>query len=368
MSKIIQIYFIPASVFLSVMIGGGYGTGREVVEFFTQYGLLGGLLAILVSAIIFALVLGLTFDFARVFQVYDYRSFFKQLIGPYWVLFEVLYLLLFLLILGVVSAAAGDILEQRFQIPPLIGLVAMPLLVAVFVLFGRLVVERALALWSILMYAVFICYFVIIIQQADAISLIQQNSQQINSGWLLSGALYALYNLAIAPGLLFTTRHIKTRAQAFSVAAITAIAILIPALLFHLSYTIGSAQVLGEPLPNYWMIKNYGPDWLLLLFIMALLGTLIETGVGLVQSVIERLSSGPSTGKQLGKTVRAAIALISVSLAAMLGSLGIIELISKGYSLMSYGFALVYVLPILSIGVYRLWTHKRQQHPKTQSR
>ena len=65
---------MPAAVFISVVMGGGYGTGREVVEFFTRYGLL-GLLGIGVAACVFALVLACTYEFARVFQVYDYRTF-----------------------------------------------------------------------------------------------------------------------------------------------------------------------------------------------------------------------------------------------------------------------------------------------------
>jgi uncharacterized membrane protein YkvI len=32
---IIRIYIVPRAVFQSVMIGGGYGTGREIVEHFT---------------------------------------------------------------------------------------------------------------------------------------------------------------------------------------------------------------------------------------------------------------------------------------------------------------------------------------------
>ena len=52
-----------------------------MVEFFTRYGLLGGLLGIGVAACVFALVLACTYEFARVFQVYDYRTFFGKLIG-----------------------------------------------------------------------------------------------------------------------------------------------------------------------------------------------------------------------------------------------------------------------------------------------
>ena len=111
MNRIFQVYIVPAAVFVSVVMGGGYGTGREVTEFFTRYGLLGGLFGTLVAACVFALVLACTYESARAFQVYDYRSFFKRLIGPFWVCFEVLYLLLFLLVLGVVGSAVGNILE-----------------------------------------------------------------------------------------------------------------------------------------------------------------------------------------------------------------------------------------------------------------
>ena len=50
MNRLFHIYVVPAAVFVSVVMGGGYGTGREVIEFFTRYGLLGGLLGTAVAA------------------------------------------------------------------------------------------------------------------------------------------------------------------------------------------------------------------------------------------------------------------------------------------------------------------------------
>ena len=99
------------------------------------------------------MVLACTYEFARVFQVYDYRTFFKKLIGPFWVCFEVLYLLLFLLVLGVVGSAAGNILEQEFRYTQLCwyGWRVLALVVAL-VYFGREAVEKVLTLWSIGMY------------------------------------------------------------------------------------------------------------------------------------------------------------------------------------------------------------------------
>jgi len=42
LSRFFNVYIVPAAVFISVVMGGGYGTGREVVEFFNRCGLLSG--------------------------------------------------------------------------------------------------------------------------------------------------------------------------------------------------------------------------------------------------------------------------------------------------------------------------------------
>jgi uncharacterized membrane protein YkvI len=79
-------YIMPGLVFQGVIIGGGYGTGRELVEYFARYGPIGGVLGMWgVTMVVWAVVLALTFVFARVFRHYDYRSFLIELLGPFWV-------------------------------------------------------------------------------------------------------------------------------------------------------------------------------------------------------------------------------------------------------------------------------------------
>ena len=47
-STLFQRIFLPGFLFQSVMIGGGYATGRELVEFFLSAGPMEGLLGLLV--------------------------------------------------------------------------------------------------------------------------------------------------------------------------------------------------------------------------------------------------------------------------------------------------------------------------------
>ena len=49
-SKRFQKYFVPGIVFQSCVIAGGYGTGRELVEYIMGSGPSGGLLGMCISA------------------------------------------------------------------------------------------------------------------------------------------------------------------------------------------------------------------------------------------------------------------------------------------------------------------------------
>ena len=101
------------------MIGGGYATGRELAEFFMPSGPQGGSLAMLLAMAIWSVVCALTFVFAHMTtRSFDYRSFFKTLLGPCWVVFELAYLVFMVLILAVFGAAAGRDRASRCSAAP----------------------------------------------------------------------------------------------------------------------------------------------------------------------------------------------------------------------------------------------------------
>ena len=71
-------YIIPGLIFQSVLVGGGYATGRELVEFFMPSGAWGGVFGLCMAGIMFALILGVAYEFARITKSYDYRTFCKN--------------------------------------------------------------------------------------------------------------------------------------------------------------------------------------------------------------------------------------------------------------------------------------------------
>ena len=116
-----QRYLLPGFAFKAVVIGGGYATGRELAEFFLPSGPQGGLFAILLAMLIWSAVCAVTFCLAYTNSSWNYRAFFKNLLGPLWVIFEIAYLLFLIVILAVFGAAAGAIGTALLSWPPLVG-------------------------------------------------------------------------------------------------------------------------------------------------------------------------------------------------------------------------------------------------------
>src|SRR5882757_3703559 len=87
---------LPGIILQSVLIGGGYATGREIVEYGGKFGASGWIsgLAIFFG---FSLISILSIEACRQWNVYDYKSLLKKLIGKGWIAYEIVYLLLAIL-------------------------------------------------------------------------------------------------------------------------------------------------------------------------------------------------------------------------------------------------------------------------------
>jgi len=209
MSKFVRIYLVPGAIFQSILVGGGYGTGREVVEYFTRLGPYGGLLAILVAFCVFAIVLSLTFEIARRFRAYDYRAFFKILLGRGWFLYEVIGLCMMMIVFAVLISAAAGVLDDGFGLPASFGIAAVFLLVGTLQFFGREVVMRVLTFWSLVLYGVFITFLMQVYAAVpDGIGA-AFTTGQVGSGWAQSGFMYAMYNITAVPIILYVRGILK---------------------------------------------------------------------------------------------------------------------------------------------------------------
>lgn len=354
--KFIRIYLIPGAIFQSIVVGGGYGTGREIIEYFTRLGPHGGLLALLVAVAVFALVLSLTFEISRRFIAYDYRAFFQILLGKGWFVYEVIVFFMLMLIFAVLIAAATGVLKDGFDLPAWIGMVLVFGLIGVLEFFGRDMVMRVLAFWSVVLYGVFITFLVKVFDAIPAEIAAAFASGGVETGWAISGFQYAMYNLTAAPMVLYVARDFETSKHAISAGIIAAAIAIAPAVIFHVAFSGAEAGAITAEIPVYVMMNTYSMGFLTIAFTIMLFGTLIETGAGILQGVNERIDSQLKdySRKPLSKWGHTAVAMGFMGLALAIASVGIIDLIAKGYGTMAWGFFAVYFVPLMTVGVWKL--------------
>ncbi len=349
-------YVMPGLVFQGVLIGGGYGTGREIVEYFMRFGPLGGILGMFAITLpLWAVMLAVTFEFSRLFKTYDYRSLLMHLLGRFWVVFELFYVTLMVIVLAVVGSAAGVLLRDFFGIPYLVGVVMMLVAVGFLTFKGTGLIEKSFSVWSIVIYVVYLAFLVVSAVRFGHGIGANLVSGEIVPGWALAAFKYGLYNMCVIPAILFCVSHIETRRQAISAGVIAAVIGLLPAFFFYLAILGQYPDVVAVEIPAVYVLDQARAPALLVAFVIMLFGTLIQTGTGFIHGVNERIQHTlAARGREFPDWQRPVIAIALLVLSLGLAKFGIIALVAQGYGLISWGIFAIYFLPLVTVGLYKI--------------
>ncbi len=360
-SYFVRVLVIPTAVFLSVLFGASYGSRREVVEFVSSLGPSGGLVALATLAITHFLLLTLSFEIARLYRAYDYVSFCKVLLGPGWILYEIVILMGMLIALSITTTVGGTVLESHFGIQVWIGILMIFVIVVGLNYFGRAMVERSMMLSIFALFAVLAVLVTQLLSgYADRITAAFA-SEPHQSGGILTGLKYAIGGGGYLPLLLYCAMGLRTRGEVFTAGLVAAIVAAIPALTFHFAFMAGYPDVIGEQLPAYWMFGEVSTPLMLNIYVVVMFVLVAQTGVGLMQGLIQRIDTWQSqrTGKPMSPIGHAAVSAGAVISSMALGSMGIVALILRGYTIMFASFIVVFVVPLFTYGAYLVFRRQR---------
>ena len=352
-----QRFLLPGFAFKAVVIGGGYATGRELAEFFLPSGLRGGLAAMLLATAIWSTVCVLTFLFARLTASTDYKTFFRALLGPAWPLFELAYILFVTLILSVFGAAAGAIGAALFGLPPLVGTLTLAVSIAGVVAFGNTAVERLFKYVTYFLYAVY-AVFVVLALSTFGDRVTQAFAQDIpTTGWFMGGLTYAGYNIVGAIVILPVIRHLTSNRDAVIAGALAGPFAMLPAFLFFICMAAFYPEIGNEALPSDFMLARLDLPVFRVFFEAMIFLALLESGAGSVHAINERIAHAydARTGRALSHGARLGIAAGVLVVAIFAADrFGLIALIAKGYTALAYVILAVFVLPLVTVGAWRL--------------
>jgi uncharacterized membrane protein YkvI len=350
---------IPSVVWLSVVFGAATGTGREIVEFLVPAGAWGGIVTICVITLVYTVGFFLCFELARIFKAYDYQLLSTQFLGKFWPAYEVAVLLAMVLSLAIVSTASGEIFFTQFRLPRLWGVVGLLTIVIVFTYYGRVFIEKTMALTSMLLVMTFI-YMGFQIIGSDEIAISDTfASSEVHFRGVTNGLIYSIVIVALMPLILYAGRGIRTRSESVLASACTGIAGALPLFFLHTIFSPGYPEILDAEMPTFWLLENISPDWFIDIYTIILFIMIVQTGVGMMQGFIERMDSWymQRHGESLSPFRHAMLSGLTLLISLLLSTVGFIDLVRNSYWLLFYCFILVFWIPLMTIGVYKVCKH-----------
>lgn len=184
-----------ASSYMGAVIGAGFASGQEILQFFVQFGP-SGLGGIALAGALLAFLGGFTLIYNYYHGLSSYGEFLERILGRKLGMLSDLWITL-LLFAGLVIMLAGSTatLEQQFQLSPGVGLLLAYLVILAAVAAG----ERGVLIFNTLLMPFLIVVTVLVSLLTVGQGSLEQDwkgSPTLAGGsWFLAAVLYVSYNM-----------------------------------------------------------------------------------------------------------------------------------------------------------------------------
>ena len=390
--------FTVASVWFGTHVGGGFASGNQVIQYYSNYGYTSVIFPILAMGLL-AVVMYIMMKFAKLSGFTNYKDTYAALYPKPWmeIFFEIFYIVIVLAAMASAVAGAGEVLANFIGVPyvgagkvtmnlvivavliiltifgiKLVRAASTVLSVSIIVITALLVVfgltadydsiaaqltsqynvelaeytnATATAIWKgVLVYAAFQCVSIPpMIAAANELSLKGVKKANI-LGWLMNGLALA------ASGWMLTKWYpllasLQNAGKEFLAANPTATAATDP--------IVAYATALG--IPNQTVLNLMGIKWLLVAFSVLLFCAFMSTCVTLVYTMIQRFEGKffPNTIKN-DKLRGTIVAALVIAICFAISLLGLTEIVKYAYGYDGYYSIVVIVIPAFIWGIPKI--------------
>lgn len=255
-----------AGAFIAFIIGSGFATGQEIMQFFTSNGL-NSLVSILISLILFtyfgSVVMGAGYDYGSYKKYRPYKYFCGNKVGIFYEYFVPV--LLFISVIVMISGS-GATLQEYYGLNYYVGCAMMTILVLIAFICGLDSLINIIGfIGPIIVIFSLIVGFTILIQNLDGLNNISQTIMDVNlkkagGNCVKSGILYASYNMV--SGLFFFTslgNSADTRREAKYGAIVGSLLLMIVILVMNFALLSKVKDIYKLSIPTLYFAKSISP-------------------------------------------------------------------------------------------------------------
>jgi len=333
--------FKVACIYMATIIGAGFASGQEIMQFFSSY-YEGGFYGIILAGILFSIIGYVVLDKVYSERIRNYEEFLFPTVGWFfgWVM-EILVTMFMISVFCIMIAGAGGIISDKLSIPYYFAVLIVALLCAlVFFTEIRGIVNISSILTPILIFGILGFGLYIIVSKEMAVFNFSGSISKITDNWFFSSLLYVSYNsIASVVVMCSLLPYLKNRKTAVLGGVLGGVMLCFMAIIINFAIYLFYPHIPTEDLPVMGMVDSYSSvlgNIYTVILLLAMFVSALTAGFGFV----ERISSKINISKKV-------IILVICALSIPLSSVGFSGLISTIYPVFGYmGMFMVFAIVI----------------------
>ena len=354
-----------AFVWFTTHFGGGFASGRQLIDFYVKFGWY-AVFTPFISVGIIALVLYCAWTFAVREKVYDYKTwsvgYYKPLgvVGAFFSLaIEVMYLIILLVATAVAFATGGSLVTK---LAPNLSYntvtIGIAILIFALTIWGAETVRKAATLMAIMIITgMLVVYLSNLAVNFSKLAAVVSSMPSASGGFweaMWQSVKYAGLQCSLIGAYTAVADALQTQAdvkRATLVGFIVNVGVMLLAATGILAHY---PDILPETTPITYITEHTGGGNASVIIVsMIILLALISTGVGLIYGGAKRISNWwiKHTGAKNSRMTDVVSSAIYVTLSWVIASYGLLALIQKGYAWVGTLSTPLVVIPIILVAV-----------------
>ena len=291
---------IFAGAFIAFLIGSGFATGQEILQYFASYGYM-GILGAIVAFVLFVYVgvsfitTGQKYKFKKGNDIYTYYC--GNALGKFFDYFSIVFIYMSYIVM---ISGAGATINQQYGLPVYIGGIIMAVLSCMTVVFGlgKIVdvigkIGPIIVVLSILLGASAIIMNPQGLSEANKI-IPELNLLKASNNWFLAAASYVGFcMLWLASFMTSMGATANSKKEAAWGAILGALAFSVAVIIVALGLIANIKQVGGTMIPSLLLAGNIHPN-VAIFFSITIVAGIYTTAVPLLWSVSSRVAEDKS--------------------------------------------------------------------------
>ena len=330
-----------SATFIGTVVGAGFASGQEILQFFSKYGI-NGSFGVVLAIVIMGIATVKIFKIGSILQTESYRQFLTQIINPVAVTMADFFLFVFfLLLIGVMFAGCGAIFDElHLGYWWGLGLSGLIMIIVLYFDLSGLVMLNMIVIPMMFIAAVGISLFSIKTQIAPEPII------NFKPGWLLASIQFSTYNLILALPVLLSlaTRYSQRRVLVWG-GWLGSICLGMMTGFIHWSILTHFSYLKQNALPMLCLAKNLG-SWAYWGYAFILWGEMLTTLLANTYGLSKRMTDTTGISFFYGVILLTGVGMI-------IANFGFVNLVANVYPVFGY-FSIILLMMIFAKPVHEL--------------